>query len=242
MIKILVVEDELIIAEDLCSMLKKMGYAVTGSAMDADEAISLLDKDCPDLLLLDINLSGKKDGITLAAEINTKYKVPFIFITSYADGDTIERAKKVNPANYLVKPFKSEQLFTAIEIAMFNLASRQHNSTADEQDEGLIIKDALFIKEKYSYSKVSLADIRWIKAEGNYLELHLVDKKELIRSTLSSFLEKLNREDFFRTHKSYAVNLRYFNKLEPSRVFIGDAEIPLTKSYADELIKRLQVI
>lgn len=242
MVKILVVEDELIIAEDICNMLKKMGYAVSGSAMDAAEATEMLNQETPDLVLLDINLGGKRDGITLAEEINTKYQVPFIFITSYTDGPTIERAKKVTPANYLVKPFKAEQLYTAIEIALFNLAAAQHNKPGEEQEEGLIIKDALFIKEKYSYTKVNLADIRWIKAEGNYLELHLADKKELIRSTLSSFLEKLNSDFFFRTHKSYAVNLRYLNRLEPAKIFIGATEIPVTKSYADDLIKRLQII
>ncbi|MFM6923977.1 MAG: LytR/AlgR family response regulator transcription factor [Ferruginibacter sp.] len=242
MVKILVVEDELIIAEDICNMLKKIGYVVIGNAMDANEATEILNRESTDLVLLDINLSGKKDGIMFAEEINAKYKVPFIFITSYTDGPTIERAKKVGPANYLVKPFKQEQLYTAIEIALFNIATRKNNTMEAEQAEGLIIKDALFIKEKYSYTKVNLADIRWIKAEGNYLELHLSDKKELIRSTLSAFLEKLKRENFFRTHKSYAVNLRYINKLEPARIFIGDKEIPVTKSYADELIKRLQVI
>jgi DNA-binding LytR/AlgR family response regulator len=242
MVKILVVEDELIIAEDICNMLIKMGYAVTGNAMDADEAIDILNKETPDLILLDINLGGKRDGITLAEDINAKYRVPFIFITSYTDDSTIDRAKKVNPANYLVKPFKPEQLHTAIEIALFNISSSHNNRPEEEQEEGLIIKDALFIKEKYSYTKVNLADIRWIKAEGNYLELHLADKKELIRSTLSSFLDKLNRENFFRTHKSYAVNLKHLNRLEPTKIFIGNTEIPVTKSYADELIKRLQII
>lgn len=239
MIKILIVEDELIIAEDMANMLEKMGYEVTGNAMDADEAIECLDKQKPDLILLDINLGGKKDGIMLAGEINEKYQVPFIFTTSYTDETTIERAKNVKPVNYLVKPFKPEQLYTAIEIAMFNLAKKE---TTPENEEGLIIKDALFIKEKYRYSKILIADILWIKAEGNYLELHLQDKKELIRASLGSFLERLNRHNFFRTHKSYAVNLDHLTKVEPTFVFIGKTEIPISKTYADELLHRLNVI
>lgn len=242
MIKILVVEDELIIAEDISNMLHKMGYAVTGSAMDADEADEMLNKEIPDLVLLDINLGGKRDGITLAAGINTKYQLPIIFITSYTDASTIERAKKVNPANFLVKPFKQEQLHTAIEIALHNSTAKPMNTITAEPEEDLIIKDALFIKDKYSYTKVNLADILWIKADGNYLELHLAEKKELIRSTLSAFLDRLNRENFFRTHKSYAVNLRHLTRLEPAKIYIGNTEIPVTKLYADELIKRLQVI
>lgn len=244
MIKILIVEDELIIAEDMASMLEKMGYEVTGNAMDADEAIDLLNISKPDLILLDINLGGKKDGITLAGEINEKYQVPFIFTTSYTDGATIERAKKVSPINYLVKPYKPEQLYTAIEIAMFNIA-KQHEKTAvvsAENEEGLIIKDALFIKEKYRYTKINIADILWIKAEGNYLELHLAQKKELIRATLTSFLDRLNRKNFFRTHKSYAVNLDHLSKFEPASITILNTEIPISKNYADDLVKRLNVI
>ncbi len=244
MIKILIVEDELIIAEDMANMLEKMGYEVTGNAMDADEAIEFLNQSKPDLILLDINLGGKKDGITLAGEINEKYQVPFIFTTSYTDGNTIERAKKVNPINYLVKPYKPEQLYTAIEIAMFNIA-KQHEkevSASVENEEGLIIKDALFIKEKYRYTKINIADILWIKAEGNYLELHLANKKELIRATLGSFLERLNRNNFFRTHKSYAVNLDHLTKFEPTSITINASEIPISKNYADDLVKRLNVI
>lgn len=244
MIKILIVEDELIIAEDMASMLEKMGYEVTGNAMDADEAIDLLNISKPDLILLDINLGGKKDGITLAGEINEKYQVPFIFTTSYTDGATIERAKKVSPINYLVKPYKPEQLYTAIEIAMFNIA-KQHEKTAvvsAENEEGLIIKDALFIKEKYRYTKINISDILWIKAEGNYLELHLAQKKELIRATLGSFLERLNRKNFFRTHKSYAANLDHLTKFEPASITILNTEIPISKNYADDLVRRLNVI
>ena len=241
MVKILIVEDELIIAEDMRNILEKMGYSITDVAMDAEEAIECLSKEKPDLALLDINLGGKKDGVQLAEEINQKFQVPFIFTTSYTDSATIERAKKVNPSNYLVKPFKPEQLYTAVEMAMFNVAKREKSGTS-ENEEGLIIKDALFIKDKYRYTKLRIADIQWIQAEGNYLELHLTDHKELIRATLGSFLDRLVGYNFFRTHKSYAINLDHLTKLEPTRVFIGKTEIPISKGYADELLQRLNVI
>lgn len=246
MIKILIVEDELIIAEDLSNSLRKMGYEVIGIAMDFEEAIEIIEKNTPDLLLLDINLGSSKDGIQLAEELNKKYQIAIIFTTSYADSATLERAKKTNPINYLVKPFLQEQLFTAIEIAMYNLANKPEKVIAEiEEDsinEGLIIKDALFLKEKFRYTKLPIADILWIKAEGNYLEIHLADKKELIRASLSAFLEKINRKNFFRTHKSYAVNLYYLTKFEPTIVTILNTEIPISKVYSDELLKRLEVI
>lgn len=249
MLKILLVEDELIIAEDMTNMLERMGYEVVGSAMDFEEAVEILEtiiaeNNTPDLILLDINLGGKRDGIDLAEEINKIFEIPFIFTTSHTDGATIERAKKVNPINYLVKPFKQEQLYTSIEIAMFNLSKKEEKVKQEEEEmsEGLFIKDALFIKDKYRYTKLNIADMLWIKAEGNYLEIHLSERKELIRASLSSFLEKINRNNFFRTHKSYAVNLDYLTKFDPTNVTILETEIPISKAFADELLKRLEVI
>jgi DNA-binding LytR/AlgR family response regulator len=246
MIKILIVEDELIIAQDMIDILEKMGYEVMDNAMDAQETFEILEKNTPDLILLDINLSGRRDGIDIAKEINEKYKIPFIFTTSYTDGATIDRAKEVRPLNYLVKPFKPEQLYTAIEIAMNNLSKEQNKilPIAEEQseEEGLVLKDALFIKDKYRYTKLMLNDILWIKADGNYLELHTSKKREVIRATLNNFLLKLQNSNFFRTHKSYAVNLDYLTSFEPTIVTILDTEIPITKQYSDELVKRLNVV
>ena len=236
MVKILLVEDEGIIAADMENMLTKMGYDVIETAMDFDEAIERLEEDTPDLILLDINLGGKKDGIDLAAYINEKYNIPFIFTTSYTDGPTIERAKKVNPVNFLVKPFKLEQLFTAIEIGLNNYAKKEEKSTdRSVESDNLVIKDAIFIKDKYRYTKLPLSEILWMKAENNYIEIHLAERKELIRVNLGQFLEKINKKNFFRTHKSYAVNLDYLTRLEPTAVFILNTEIPITKVYAEQL-------
>ncbi|MCP9767178.1 DNA-binding response regulator [Lacihabitans sp. LS3-19] len=242
MVKILLVEDEGIIAADMENMLSKMGYDVLETAMDYDEAIEILEVETPDLILLDVNLGGKKDGIDLAEVINERFKIPFIFTTSYSDGPTIERAKKVNPTNYLVKPFKQEQLFTAIEMALFIISKKTEEDTKPEESDNLVIKDALFIKDKYRYTKLPLSEILWIKAEGNYVEIHLADRKEIIRNSLSLFLEKLKKQNFFRTHKSFAVNLDYLTRFEPTVVYILNTEIPISKKYAEELVKRLEVM
>ena len=103
-IKILIVEDELIIAEDIRLQLVKLGYQVTGVAKDFGAALTLLEKDTPDLLLVDIVLKGERDGIELAEFVKEQYDLPVIFLTSHADKLTVERAKKVNPEGYLLKP------------------------------------------------------------------------------------------------------------------------------------------
>lgn len=249
MLKILIVEDEMIIAQDMNDMLVKMGYEVLDIAMDYTDTFEILAKNTPDLMLLDINLNGIRDGIDIAREVNEKYKIPFIFTTSYTDGVTIERAKEVKPINYLVKPFKPEQLYSAIEIAMINLNKafltnaniKESNETTD-LEEGMFIKDALFIKDKFRYTKILLKDILWIKSDGNYLELHTSARKQLIRATLNNFLLKLDPNVFFRTHKSYVVNLDYLSRFEPSTVCILETELPISKQYADELVKRFNII
>ncbi len=243
MVKILIVEDELIIAEDIRSMLSKMGYDVLGNAMDYEEAIGILETSCPDLILLDVNLNGKKDGIDLANTINMKFKIPFVYTTSYSDAATLTRAKATHPINYLVKPFKEEQLFTAIELALYKLSNNSAKEiTESKSDEALVIKDALFIKDKFKYTKLNISDILWIKSEGNYLEIQTTKKEELIRATLSNFIEKLNSDIFFKTHKSYIVNLDYLTKLETNSVTIVEKQIPISKNYYDELIKKLNIV
>lgn len=243
MIQILIVEDELIIAEDVKNSLIKKGFDVLGIAMDYDEAISILKLNKPDLILLDVNLNSVKDGIDLANTINEYYVIPFIFTTSYSDSSTLERAKKTNPINYLVKPFKEEQLIAAIEIALHKLAQIENSETNfnTKASDAFIIKNALFIKEKFSYTKLILKDILWIKSDGNYLEIKTNTKDELVRASLSNFIEKLTHE-FFRTHKSYIVNLNYITKIETNNVYINNVKIPLSKSYYDDLINKLNII
>lgn len=241
MVKILIVEDELIIAEDVKNMLTTMEYEVVDVAMDYDEAIAILETQKPDLILLDVNLNSHKDGIDLAELINEKYKIPFIFTTSYSDSLTLNRAKDTNPINYLVKPFKKEQLFSTIEMALYSL-SQENGQTTSTDNDALIIKDALFIKDKFKYTKLNISDILWIKSDGNYLEIQTTKKEELIRATLTNFIERLNNELFFRTHKSYIVNLDYLSKIETNYVTIVASKIPITKNYYDELVKKLNVV
>ncbi len=241
-LKILIVEDELIIAEDVKNMLLKMGYDVIGIAMDYDEIETILSHQKPDLILLDVNLNSKKDGIEIAQIINDKYKIPFIFTTSYSDSVTINRAKQTNPINYLVKPFKEEQLFTTIQLSLSKLANQEEKSLDDKNTETFVIKDALFIKDKFKYTKLFINDILWIKSDGNYLEIQTTKKEELIRATLSNFIERLNNDFFFRTHKSYIVNLEYVTKIETNYVTIVSTKIPITKIYYDELIKKLNIV
>jgi DNA-binding LytR/AlgR family response regulator len=241
MVSILIVEDELIISRDMYGMLTRMGYEVIGDAMDYDEAIAILEERIPDLILLDINLNGKRDGIDLATEINRKYDVPFIFTTSHSDPATLQRAGETNPINYLVKPFKQEQLFTAIQLGLQKVAAAPTSSGKPDEDAPLVYKGTLFIKDKFAYMKLVISDIRYIKSDGNYLEIHTAEAKPaVIRASMGTFMEKLD-SNFVRCHKSYIINLEHVGRIEASHVTIGEDKIPITKNYSDELFRRLNI-
>ncbi len=123
-LKILIVEDEPLIAENIAHYLNNSSFTVCGIAYDDEEAKMFLENDRPDAVILDINLESDMNGIDLAYLINEKYAAPFIFLTSYADKETLEKAKKVKPWGYIVKPFNEDTLLASLEIAIYNFAQK----------------------------------------------------------------------------------------------------------------------
>ena len=130
-IQILIVEDEPVIAENIAHYLNNHDFKVCGIAYDADEAKMFLENGTPDAIVLDINLAGETDGLDIAAYVNLYYHIPFILLTSYADRETLEKAKKVKPWGYIVKPFNEDTLLASLEMAISNFA-QTHNRDQPE--------------------------------------------------------------------------------------------------------------
>lgn len=124
--KVLIVEDEPIIAQHIAVYLNNSDFVVSGIAYDDEEAMLQLKENTPDAVLLDINLDCATDGIDLADFVNKHIHIPFLFLTSHADKNTLERAKKVEPWGYIVKPFNEQSLLASLEIAVSNFAQRSN--------------------------------------------------------------------------------------------------------------------
>src|SRR6195952_5663395 len=163
-LKIGIVEEELVIARTILSTLDELAYAHCGRAINYTEAMEMLDNNKPDLLLLDIQLSGKKDGIDLAQKINELYQIPFIFLTANSDAETIDRAKKVRPHAYIVKPFTKEELFAAIEIAFSNFTGNR-SSTKARESATYQAKDFMFVKDGYVFRKIYFNEILYLESD-----------------------------------------------------------------------------
>ncbi|MEO6253999.1 MAG: response regulator transcription factor [Ferruginibacter sp.] len=132
-VRVLIVEDEPIIAEDIAASLKKNDFLVTGICYTAVQAEKQLTENLPDIVLLDINLKNGEEGIELAKKINAGYKIPFVFLTSYSDSKTLQQAKSTGPSGYIVKPFSSGGLYATLEVAIHNYA-QQHKIKFPELD------------------------------------------------------------------------------------------------------------
>ena len=126
-LRILIVEDEPIIAENISMYLNNTDFEVSGIAYDSTEANEQLINNTPDAAILDVNLESDEDGIQIAGRINDKYKIPFLFLTSYSDKNTLDRAKAVKPSGYIVKPFNEKTLLASLEIAISNHAAEKNH-------------------------------------------------------------------------------------------------------------------
>lgn len=140
--QILIVEDDPMIVEMLAVMLRKLGYGVSGIATSADEAIMQAIQGTPDLVLMDIGLDGRANGITAATIIYQFFSIPVVFCTAHYGSEVLNQAKQAQPFGYITKPFNERDLFSVIEIAINNYLSTRPSGTDARQFKELLHIDA----------------------------------------------------------------------------------------------------
>ncbi len=243
-LKVLIVEDEFIIAESLKDIVEDLGYEVVGMAIRAEEAIELLEAEQPDLAILDITLKGEKDGIWLAEQIKANHKIPYIFLSSHGDQSTVQRAVKTKPYGYLMKPFQKADIYTAISLALSNYENERNQTPAEiaEETSNIIIKNSIFIKDGHLFVKLPFHTVLFVKADGNYLEIHTDSKRRLIKSSLKEFIKKLPQHIFMQAHRSYVVNVEKVESFGATVLNINQHEIPISANYKDELVAKLMTL
>lgn len=239
--KIVIVEDEVIVADNIRDTLEDLGYEVPEPAVTYTEALDLIEDEKPDLVLLDIQLGGLKDGIDLAAIIKEKYDIPFIFLTANADRATVERAKKVEPPAYLVKPFNREDLYTSIEVALYNSEKNKAKGKSEDDNSNYILSDSIFIKSGHYYQKVKFSDVLYLQSDHVYVKVITKDKDYLVRAALQEYINHFDQNTFIRVHRSYVVNMEHITGVDASTLKLGDKEVPLGRRHRDEVLSRLHL-
>lgn len=237
MIRIYIVEDEPIIARTIKKALEEEGYIICGIANNGKEALYDIDELKPDLVLLDITLKGDVDGITIAEKLNTRGKVPFVFLTSLTDPNTTERVKHTKPAGFINKPFTVSSLRNNIEIALFRLKENQ-----EQADDKIVMDETIFIKNKGEFIKLNKTDILFFEASDFYCFAHTADKKTLISKTLKYVEENINDNSFIRIHRSFIINIKKIDALYDGYLTINKKTIPISKANKDKLLSSLSLL
>lgn len=231
-IRVLVVEDSALIAEDIAYKLGKHHFDVLQIFDRGEDALEYLKKNEPDLVLLDIRLAGALDGISTGYIIQNTYSLPIIYLSDLADAETLHRAKQTRPSNYLTKPFNEADLVRAIDLAFSNFSLQRTSAPAKKTDH-------IFIKTENSFIRVSLSDILFLHADRSYCNIVTDDKTYVQSLSMNHVFEQINNEDFIRIHRSYVVNIHKVAAIEGNIVKVGKHAIEMSKSMRDELIGRL---
>ena len=222
---IYIVEDEPLIVTTIETALRKQGYSVIGDAEDVSSAMKDIGTLKPNLVLIDIQLEGSKDGVDLAQELD-KLNQPYLFLTSQTDPDTISRVKETKPLGYIVKPFTEHSLRSNIEIAWHNYSIS--NNTF------------LMIRSEGRLHKVNQKSILYLKAFDNYCYVVTAAKTYLVPHTLKHVSEQLDKSNFVRSHRSYWVNLQHIQSVEKNTIQVGDDHIQLSSAQRSLLISKLK--
>lgn len=227
--RILIVEDEPLIAKDLSYILEDIGIQDIKLALSYDDAVKSCKDESFDLILLDVNLSDEKDGIDLAHFINTEIHVPFIFITSYYNSSTVARAKVTQPLAYLLKPFNKHDIQINVEMALYKSEHANENET-------------IFLREKTGTIQLELTNIRYLEAQSNYTKIVTSDTEILASQTLKALLGKLPDSEFVRTHKSFAARIDHITMIKGGYAYLNDIKVPIGRSFKEEFQKRIKII
>lgn len=234
-LRIMIVEDEPIIADEIAATIEDLGYTIAAKILHSKEVIDAFNQSEPDVVIMDINLGSEKDGVQLAAEMRQIKNIPLIFLTSYSDNATIERTKEVNPDGFIVKPFDEKDLQIAIEIA-FNRFEQQRKIISDAKMETFLINKFLFIRSKNKLIKLVPEEIIFAEAQSNYTLIKTTKDKFTLSTTLGTIEEKLMPFGFFRIHRSYLANVAKINSIEEDHVVIDGEIVPISKKQKQDLL------
>lgn len=231
-VKIGIVEDEMIIASVIQDCLKKLNYEVVEPVISFNDAIEMLYTEQPDMVLIDIRISGNKDGIELAEYIRENYSIPFIYLTANSDKETLTRAKKTNPNAYLLKPFTQSDLYTAIEIGLNNFEMQKTMNSK--------VQTSIVIKDGYDLINISFSEIVFLSSADNYVKFYLKNGKSILsRSTISEMISRLPQNLFCQISRSSIINMNFISKVEKNNVLVNDIPLPITSTYRQKLIAQI---
>src|SRR6187402_14191 len=244
-INVLIIEDTPEQSDALSKVLLDNKYNIVGVAKNYTDALTLFYQNTVDIIVIDVFLDGKPDGITFAETINIvpNASKPFVFLTSSQDRQIFERAKLTKPFSFLMKPFNELEILYALEMAVEKFYEQTNVFLSEDQDT-VISNDYLFIKKKNALKKVSLKDILYIEVEERYCNIITEKEKFVIMISLTKISELLDKDKFIRTHRNTIVNINKIEEIILSDNLIilsGNHKANLSDNYKD-FVKKINTL
>ncbi|WP_417939716.1 LytR/AlgR family response regulator transcription factor [Flavobacterium sp. RS13.1] len=244
-INVLIVEDTPAESDALAKVLTDNNYNVVGIARTHQEALTLFYQNTIDIVVIDVFLDGKPDGITFAETINIvpDGQKPFVFLTSSKDRQIFERAKLTKPFSFLLKPFNELEILYALEMALEKFYE-QTNVFHSEDQNTVISRDSLFIKKNKVLKKVQIKDILYIEVEDRYCNIITDAEKFVILISLTKIIQLLDAAKFCQTHRNYIVNLSKIEQINVNDNLIilkGNHKVTLSDKYKD-FVKNFRIL
>ena len=245
-LRILAVEDNPLLARALRPLVQELGYELLPVAADADEALAFFDAHHPDLVLLDVRLRGAKDGIEVGHMLNARRPVPIIFVTSFQDRETFERAKAVGAFAFLIKPYNALVMERAIELAMQHFErENQPRPAVPPPPEVVTQGDNFFVRDGGKLVRIDYTEITCIEANDSHVNLYTARKKHTLRLSLRDIEDQLPLNRFMRVHRGYLVQLACIEQLDTQTNEIhlqGGRIVPIGRAYRNDLLARLHMV
>lgn len=247
-IKVVIIEDEFVIAEDIQVHLESYGYEVLAAFDRAEKALPFILQNVPDILLVDIQLAGIMDGISLVQEIQAKRSLPIIYITANSDTITYERARNTRPHAFLVKPFSPANLLSAVDLALHHFSTLTSPETIERpvvkeyRTQPFEVNGCLFIRTNGKYKKVCCSDMLFIEAAGSYVHVQTKQDRFTLAQNLSSFQKKTSLPNLMRIHRSYVVNMNQIDSFEESFVYVNNHKLPLSENFKEEFMTKVRCL
>jgi two-component system, LytTR family, response regulator LytT len=244
--RILIVEDDIDIAENIEEILQLLGYINIDIANSANQAVKVIKKYKPDLVFMDIKLKGDKDGIELGEIVHQMVDVPIVFVTSYSDPTIIERAKRINPAGFIVKPFNTNDIHAIVEIVLYNKRAKpsiESSASKPLEESPFLVTDAVFIKSDNAFEKVAYENIYYVEANGNMVTIFTKAKNYTIRKSMKDLEEQLPSHLFLRVQKSFIVQLNQIESFTTKDITLKTGDVvQVGRQYYNSFLAKLNTI
>ncbi|SHN13223.1 two component transcriptional regulator, LytTR family [Cyclobacterium lianum] len=237
MIRIMIIEDDLVLATHLAQQLNNTGYQVSGIKTNGPDAILHFEKFQPQLLLVDIGLGGGMDGIETVSRIQEENDTTVIFLTGNDDQAHFEKARETQPFAFISKPFNFNELLRTLALATARMEAEQQRSASAG-----FYPDSIFIRNQNKLVKILYDDIHFVEAERNYSKIHTGEQSFLVVSPLKTLAGKLPAHLFIRIHRSYLVSIPKIDAIGDGFLEVNRRTIPVSKHFKQALLKKINAL